>query len=79
MILFYKLIDKHISFFSLRVFREYIRAAIYKGENPFCDWQLILALCLTKILTTSSCPANDAIWRAVFPFYINKEIKMING
>jgi len=55
-------------FYKDQFYVKYIRAAIYKGENPFCDWQLILALCLTKSLTTSSWPANDAIWRAVLPF-----------
>lgn len=55
------------------ILSQHVRAAIYKGENPFCDWQFMLALCLTNILTTSSWPANDAIWRAVFPFYVNEE------
>ena len=58
-----------------------VRAAMYKGEKPFWDWQLIFAWCLTRSLTTSSWPANDAMWRAVLPFcrMDSEQAMMTNG
>lgn len=36
------------------------------------DWALMLAPSLTRTLTTSACPAREAMWRAVFPFCLEK-------
>lgn len=51
-------------------------------ENPnvinTCDCALILAPSLTRTLTTSACPASDAMWRAVFPFWFNKTERIEN-
>ena len=33
-----------------------------------CDCTLTVAPCCTSIFTISSCPARDAMWRAVLPF-----------
>ena len=43
-----------------------------EGAEPTWDWALTSPPLFTNILATSFCPANEAMWRAVFPFCRHK-------